>query len=91
MNVRERIREFIETNYFAGSDLEDTVSLLDRGIIDSTGVLELIGYLEDAFQIRIEDQELVPANLDSVANLVAFVERKQRVLFNTTSAVLPHR
>ena len=58
------------------SELSDSDSLLDKGIIDSTGVLELVGFIEEHFQISIEDNELVPDNLDSVDNLVKFIEKK---------------
>ncbi len=59
--------------------LEDGQSLLDTGVIDSTGVLELIQYLEETFGFAVDDEELIPENLDSVDNLVAFVGRKQQV------------
>lgn len=58
-------------------ELADDGSLLDLGIIDSTGVLELVGFLEETYGISVEDEELVPDNLDTVNNLVAFVERKR--------------
>ena len=57
----------------------DEISLLDKGIIDSVGVMELVAYLESDHGLTIEDADLVPDNLDSVANLVGFVERKQAV------------
>jgi acyl carrier protein len=58
-------------------DLTDNDSLLDKGIIDSTGILEVIGFLEETYGIQIEDEELVPENLDSVHNLVGFVNKKK--------------
>jgi acyl carrier protein len=57
-------------------DLTDTDSLLEKGVIDSTGILEVIGFLEENYNIQIEDEELVPENLDSVSNLVKFIEKK---------------
>jgi len=51
-------------------------SFLDSGLIDSTGVLELVAFLEEKFQVKVEDEDLVPANLDSVNALIRFVERK---------------
>ena len=80
MDIREGIRNFITDNFMIGmnpGDLSDSDSLLDKGIIDSTGVLELIGFLEENYDIQIEDEELVPENLDSVVNLVDFVNRKK--------------
>jgi len=59
------------------SDLNDSDSLLDKGIIDSTGVLELVGFLEEHYEFTIEDDELVPENLDSVNNLIKFIEKKK--------------
>ena len=60
------------------SELQDSDSLLDKGIIDSTGVLELVGFIEDHYQISIEDDELVPDNLDSVNSLIKFIEKKTK-------------
>ncbi|MCK4606114.1 MAG: acyl carrier protein [candidate division Zixibacteria bacterium] len=57
-------------------ELTDSGSLLDLGIIDSTGVLELVGFLEEKFEISVEDDDLVPDNLDSIDNLVRFVDAK---------------
>ncbi|MGZ8197708.1 MAG: acyl carrier protein, partial [Burkholderiales bacterium] len=54
----------------------DGVSLLDAGIIDSTGVMELVSFLEQEFGIQVDDQDLVPENLDSISALAAFVTRK---------------
>jgi len=74
------IREFLATNFFLGDDpaaIQGSSSLIEAGIIDSTGVLELVGFLEETYGIRIEDDELVPENLDSIDNIVRFVERKQ--------------
>ncbi|UCE67992.1 MAG: acyl carrier protein [Candidatus Zixiibacteriota bacterium] len=58
-------------------NLADGDSLLDKGIVDSTGILELIGFLEENFDIQIDDEELIPENLDSVVNLINFVNRKK--------------
>ena len=56
--------------------LENADSFLDRGIVDSMGVLELVGFLEESYGITVEDQELIPDNLDSIDGVVRFVERK---------------
>lgn len=74
------IHQFIVENFLFGieeSPLSQNASFIDTGIIDSTGVLELISYLENQYEIEILDEEIIPANLDSVAKLVAFVERKR--------------
>jgi acyl carrier protein len=57
-------------------EFQDSVSLLDMGIIDSTGILELVEFVEKSYGVKIEDQELVPENLDSIDNLVTFISRK---------------
>ena len=82
MEARTEIKNFIVDNFMMGEenqDFTDSGSLLDLGIIDSTGVLELVGFLEERFEIAIEDEDLVPENLDSVDNLVRFVQRKGEV------------
>ena len=73
------IRSFIEKNYLFSSEgtLSDSDSLLQKGIVDSTGILELISFLEEKFGIAINDDELLPANLDSIDNIVNFLEKKQ--------------
>ena len=79
MDFKNEIRNFILENFMMGmeeSELKDADSLLDKGIIDSTGVLELVGFIEEHYQISIEDEELVPDNLDSVNNLIKFIEKK---------------
>lgn len=75
---REQLRNYIVDNFLFGDDkgLDDSVSFLDTGIIDSTGILELIGFLERHFSIKIEDKELVPENLDSIENIMGFLGRK---------------
>jgi acyl carrier protein len=77
--VRDQIRDFIVENFlFDEPDiLKDDVSFLDEGILDSTGILELVNFLEEEFGITVEDDELAPENLDSVDNVVAFLNRKQ--------------
>jgi len=77
--MRAKLRKFIETNFYVpeGDPLPDDGSLLDRGVIDSTGVLELIGFLQDEVGIEVADDEMIPDNLDSIAKIDAFVTRKR--------------
>ena len=77
-SVNAQIREFVTTNFYVPepTTLQDDDSLLGKGIIDSTGVLELIGFLEQTFSIKVEDTEMVPENLDSIGRASAFVQRK---------------
>jgi acyl carrier protein len=80
--VETEIRTFLSEAFFIGDDpseLPSSSSLIESGIIDSTGVLELVGFLEDRYGIAINDDELVPENLDSIDNISAFVARKQKV------------
>jgi acyl carrier protein len=79
--IEDAIREFLAANFFLGDDpagLPGSASLIEAGVIDSTGVLELVGYLEETFDIRIQDDELLPENLDTIDNIVGFVTRKQQ-------------
>jgi acyl carrier protein len=78
--MREEVRDFIFKNFLfddSGDALDDNDSFLEKGIIDSTGMLELVAFLEEKFGFRVEDEELVPENLDSVARLVDFISRKK--------------
>lgn len=80
MSTRAEIRSFILENYLFTDDaaaLADATSLLQSGTMDSTGVLELIMFLEEKYSISVADEEMVPANLDSVDAIVAYVDRKR--------------
>ncbi|HQX33228.1 MAG TPA: acyl carrier protein [Dokdonella sp.] len=80
MSIEAKIRHYILENLMFtddGSRLPNDASLLDRGVIDSTGVLEIVMFLEEEFAIKIKDSEMLPENFDSVNNLVAFVQRLQ--------------
>jgi len=76
------LREFVRENFLFGQSVpfSDDDSFLGLGIIDSTGVLELVAFLESQYQIRIGDEELLPENLDSIHNLVRFLETKREGL-----------
>lgn len=78
MNRRQVIRSFIAQNYYVAdaAEISDEESLLGRGILDSTGVLELVSFLEDRFGVAVDDAEIVPANLDSIDRIDLFLERK---------------
>ncbi len=76
VDPKNRIREFLKTNFFVKGELGDEASLLDRGIIDSTGVLEVVAFLEREYGLRVEDADIVPENFDSIANLVGYIGRK---------------
>lgn len=78
MDVAAIIRQFIVENFlFEESDsLKEETSFLESGIIDSTGILELVAFIEETFEFKLEDEDLVPENLDSIANVVGFLKRK---------------
>ena len=75
---RNKIKSFIIENFLFGNadGLNDDTSFLEEGIIDSTGVLELIAFLEEEFDIKVQDEELIPENLDSIDKVTAFLGRK---------------
>jgi acyl carrier protein len=78
-DIRAELRQFVIDNFLFGQlngDFSDEVSFMESGIIDSTGVLELVGFLERRYEITCSYQELIPENLDSIANLTGFVTRK---------------
>ena len=76
--VIAKVRSFVVENFLFGDDakLQEDTQFLENGIIDSTGILELVGYLESAFEIRVEDDEIVPDNLNSLGNICRYLERK---------------
>ena len=80
MSIRDDLRAFIVDNFMIGRDpaeLTDSGSLLELGIIDSTGVLEMVGFLEESFGFQVDDDELIPDNLDSLEKLEKYIERKK--------------
>jgi acyl carrier protein len=79
MGIEETIRNFIvETFIFepGQENFDNTQSFLETGIIDSTGMLELVSFIEETYNIKMADEELIPANLDSVNNVVGYIQRK---------------
>lgn len=81
MSIEQKVRDYILDNYLFTDDqsaLKSDDSFLDKGIIDSTGIMEVIFFLEEQFGIEVDDEEMIPENLDSVNNIVAFIENKQK-------------
>lgn len=79
-NPRQALRQYVLENCLFtddGSKLQDGESFLETGLLDSTGILEIILFVEETFGIKVQDDEMVPDNLDSIDALVAFVARKQ--------------
>lgn len=77
--IKESVRKFILDNFLFESD-ENAVgyddSFLEKGIIDSTGIMELVNYIEEEFKVSVDDDELIPENLDSINRLAGFVKNK---------------
>jgi acyl carrier protein len=81
--IEQELHRFIRENFLFGQDdvtLQNQDSFLDRGIIDSTGVLELVMFLQKTYHIEVADEDLIPANLDSIDNLVRYIDRKREAL-----------
>ena len=78
MPTSAKVREFITENFLFGDGekLKEDTSFMEEGIIDSTGILELVFFLEETFGITVEDNELVPANMDSLQGIASYVDRK---------------
>ncbi|MEW6442060.1 MAG: acyl carrier protein [bacterium] len=79
MDIRATLRAFLRENFLLarpGGELCDETSFLDSGLVDSTGMLEIVQFLEERFGMTVEDEELAPENLDSIENLTRFVCRK---------------
>jgi acyl carrier protein len=78
-DLKQQVRQFILDNFMMGgkAEIPDDASFIDRHIIDSTGFLELISFVEQSFDIRINDEDMVPENLDSLNNIERFVQKKR--------------
>ena len=76
--IKDKLRAFVVENFMFGKDegLEDDTSFLENGIIDSTGILELVNFLDEEFSISVEDEELIPENLDSIKNVTSYLQKK---------------
>ena len=89
MSLKNELREFINT-YIVMSHksnaLSDNDSFLDNGIIDSTGVLEMVEFLEEKFGVIVEDDEMNPENLDSIEKLAAFINNKKALCEQSKAA-----
>jgi len=78
MSIKKKIVGFISDNYLKGRKLNHSydTSLLEQDIIDSVAVIEIVAFLEEAFNIRVEDEEIIPDNLDSINKLESYVLAK---------------
>jgi acyl carrier protein len=81
--IKSQVRAFIVENFLFGDDstpLGDEQSLIESDMVDSTGILELVSFLEERFGVAMADADIVPANLDSIARIAAFVARKSEAV-----------
>jgi acyl carrier protein len=79
LTVQARARRFVVETFYVSdpSEITDDTSLITTGLVDSTGMLEVIAFLESEYGIRVEDREMVPANLETINRIAAFVARKK--------------
>jgi acyl carrier protein len=86
MDVKDKVKTFIRENFLFdnSAQIEDDDSLLEKGIIDSVGVLELVLYLEEEYGVKLEDEEVIPENLDSIANIDNLIRSKNGNMTSTT-------
>jgi len=75
------IRVYIVDNFLFGDDneLQEETSFLDNGIIDSTGIIELVSYIEESFDISVDDEDIIPENFDSIRNIAAYIMRRKKM------------
>lgn len=79
MDVKEQIRNYIAENFLFSSNgftLDDEESFLEAGVVDSLGVVELVSFVEENFNVQVPDDDIVPDNFDSVDNLAAYIARR---------------
>lgn len=78
-DIKQNVRQFVVSHFLFGQDpgLTDDASFLEQGFIDSTGVLELVAFIEKEYATKVSDDELVPDNLDSITSIADFIERKR--------------
>ena len=80
MSIREKVKEFIVNNFSMGEDtgkIQDDTSFLEDALIDSTGILELVEFIQETYSFKIEDDELIPDNLDSINKIERFINSKR--------------
>jgi acyl carrier protein len=77
--IKEKVKHFVDENFLFTSKVDsigDDVSFMESGIVDSTGILEIVNFIEEDFGIQLEDDEIIPGNLDSVNLLTRFIFKK---------------
>lgn len=80
MSNEDKIREYVLENFLFTNDqsaLSNSDSFLEKGIVDSTGILEIITFIEDEFDFTVDDDDMIPENLDSVDNITTYLEKRK--------------
>jgi len=76
MELRQRVHEFFRSSFYAPRDLREDESLLESGVVDSTGVLEIVAFLESELGIEVPDEEILPQNFETIGRICDYIERK---------------
>jgi acyl carrier protein len=78
MEIKEKVRTFITESFYVIDEMKltDESSLLEKGVVDSTGILEVISFLEEKFSMQVAEDEMVADNFDSITNIASFVDKK---------------
>ncbi len=80
--TKQKIRTYIKNNFLFGyseDDIQDDMSFFELGVLDSTGIMELVTYIEREFNIKIEDNEIIPENLDSINLIANFIKKNKDI------------
>ncbi len=80
VKIKREVRDFVMENFLPEKALADDDRLLENGIIDSTGILEIVSFIETTYGLAVEDEDLIPDNLDSIDRITAFIRKKLAVL-----------
>jgi len=81
MSIEERVKNFISENILFsdnGYPYNENDSFLEKGVVDSMNVMEIVAFVEDTFGVNISDSDIVPSNFDSISNITKFIEIKQK-------------
>ena len=84
-DLKGQIRSFIIDNFLFGDDagLDDQISFLESGIVDSMGILEIVNFISEEFQVTVADEDLLPENLDSIDNIANYLSTRQQAVANS--------
>jgi len=80
MAIGDQVRDFVTEKFLLGDpniNIDNSDSFIEKGIVDSTGVLELVSFVEEEFNFKVSDEEIIPDNIDSIKNLTTFIQKKQ--------------